>query len=151
MRRVAVAAAVSLGLGLAEVARPGPTYVESPVPDGGVLAGRVRFAGPPPAGEPLAVRKNTDVCGEHKPSQALVVGPTKGVTGTVVALEGVERGKRAADFELDNAKCLFIPHVSAVMAGAKVRIKNSDPVLYNTMASSSASPCSTSRSRTRTR
>jgi plastocyanin len=132
MRRVAVAVVLSLGLGLSGVARPSATYVEAPVPDGGVLAGRVRFAGTPPSAEPLAVRKNTDVCGEHKPSQALVVGPTKGVKGAIVALEGVERGKRPADFELDNAKCLFVPHVSAVMAGAKVRIKNSDPVLHNT-------------------
>jgi plastocyanin len=132
MRRVAVAVVLSLGLGLSGVARPSAIYVEAPVPDGGVLAGRVRFAGTLPSAEPLAVRKNTDVCGEHKPSQALVVGPTKGVKGTIVALEGIERGKRPADFELDNAKCLFVPHVSAVMAGAKVRIKNSDPVLHNT-------------------
>jgi plastocyanin len=114
------------------VARSGPGYVEAPVPDGGVLAGRVRFAGEVPKGEPLPVRKNTDVCGEHKPFQALVVGPNRGVKGTVVALEGVERGKRAPEFELDNAKCLFVPHVSAVMAGAKVRIRNSDPLLHNT-------------------
>ena len=51
---------------------------------------------------------------------------------TVVYLEGVERGKRATDFELDNSKCLFVPRVSAVMAGGKVRIKNADPVLHNT-------------------
>ena len=114
------------------MARPSATYVEAPVADGGVLIGRVRFAGEPPKGEAVAVRKNTDVCGEHKPSQALVVGPTKGVRGTVVALEGVERGKRAPDFELDNTKCLFVPHVSAVMAGPKVRIRNSDPILHNT-------------------
>jgi plastocyanin len=121
-----------LGLGLHGVARPSATYVEGPVGEGGTLVGRVRFVGEPPKTEPLAVRKNTDVCGEHKPSQALVVGPAKGVRGTVVALEGVERGKRAAELELDNAKCLFVPHVSAVMAGAKVRIRNSDPILHNT-------------------
>ena len=123
---------LALGLGLHGVARPAATYVETPVADGGVLVGRVRFGGEPPKGEPVAVRKNTDVCGEHKPFQALVVGAAKGVRDTVVALEGIERGKRAPDFELDNAKCLFVPHVSAVMAGAKVRIRNSDPILHNT-------------------
>jgi len=107
-------------------------YVESPVADGGVLVGRVRFAGEPVKGEPLPVRKNTDVCGDTKPFQALVVGPNKGVRNTVIYLEGVERGKKPADFELDNAKCLFVPHVSAVMAGARVRIKNGDPILHNT-------------------
>jgi plastocyanin len=121
-----------LGLGLHGVGRSNSTYVEGPVAEGGILAGRVRFAGEPPKSEPLAVRKNTDVCGEHKPSQALVVGPTGGVRGTVVAVEGIARGKRAPELELDNAKCLFVPHVSAVMAGAKVRIRNSDPILHNT-------------------
>ncbi len=123
---------LALGLGLHGVARPALTYVEAPVAEGGVLVGRVRFGGELPKGEPVAVRKNTDVCGEHKPFQALVVGAAKGVRDTVVALEGIERGKRAPDFELDNAKCLFVPHVSAVMAGAKVRIRNSDPILHNT-------------------
>jgi plastocyanin len=132
MRGRVVGLILAAGLGLAGVARPSAPYVEAPVPDGGILTGRVRFAGEPPRGEPLAVRKNTDVCGEHKPSQALVVGPGNGVKGTVVALEGVERGKRAPEFELDNAKCLFVPHVSAVMVGAKVRIRNSDPILHNT-------------------
>jgi len=107
-------------------------YVEGPVPDGGTLAGHVRFGGEPVRGEPIPVRKNVDVCGETKPSQALVVGAARGVRDTVVYLEGVERGKRPSDFDLDNAKCLFVPHVGAVMAGAKVRIKNADPVLHNT-------------------
>jgi plastocyanin len=107
-------------------------YVEAPVADGGTLVGRVRFAGEPVKGEPLPVRKNTDVCGDTKPFQALVVGPNKGVRNTVIYLEGVERGKKPPDFELDNAKCLFVPHVSAVMAGARVRIKNGDPILHNT-------------------
>jgi plastocyanin len=132
MRRGVGVLVLVLGLALAGVARPSSHYVEGPVTDGGTVTGRVRFVGEPPKTEPLAVRKNTDVCGEHKPSQALVVGPTKGVRGTVVALDGIQRGKRAPEFELDNAKCLFVPHVSAVMAGAKVRIRNSDPILHNT-------------------
>jgi plastocyanin len=117
---------------LAALPVPAPAYVEAPVADGGTLVGRVRFAGEPVKGEPLPVRKNTDVCGDTKPFQALVVGPNKGVRNAVVYLEGVERGKKPADFELDNAKCLFVPHVSAVMAGARVRIKNGDPILHNT-------------------
>lgn len=131
MRRAAALVALGLTV-LAGASGRGAAYVEAPVPDGGTLVGRVRFVGEPPTVEPLAVRKNTDVCGEHRPAQVLVVGPAKGVKGTVVYLEGVERGKRAPDFELDNAKCLFVPHVSAVMAGAKARIRNSDPILHNT-------------------
>jgi len=117
---------------LVAVPRVGLGYVEAPVLDGGALVGRVRFVGELIRGEPIPVRKNVDVCGETKASQALVVGPSKGVKNTVVYLEGVEQGKKPADFDLDNAKCLFVPHVSAVMAGAKVRIKNADPILHNT-------------------
>ena len=127
IRRVLVAA-----LALVAVAGVAFGYTEAPVPDGGTLAGRVRFAGDPPRGEPDAVRKNTDVCGDAKPFQALVVGSRKGVKNTVVYLESVERGKKPAELELDNAKCLFVPHVSAVMAGAKVRVRNSDAILHNT-------------------
>lgn len=123
-----------LAAALALMAAPGVGlgYTEAPVPDGGALVGRVRFAGDPPRGEPDPVRKNTDVCGDTKPFQALVVGSNKGVKNAVVYLESVERGKKLAELELDNAKCLFVPHVSAVMAGAKVRIKNSDAILHNT-------------------
>lgn len=127
IRRLMVAA-----LALLAAPPPGLAYVEAPVPEGGTLAGRVRFTGEPPRAEPIPVRKNSDVCGEHKASQALMVGPGKGVRNTVVYLEGVERGKKAPDLELDNARCLFVPHVAAVMAGAKVRVKNGDTVLHNT-------------------
>lgn len=111
---------------------PAAAYIEAPVPDGGTLVGRVRFAGEAVRGEPIPVRKNVDVCGETKPFQALLVGPSRGVKNTVVYLEGVERGKKAPDFELDNARCLFVPHVSAVVPGARVRVKNADPILHNT-------------------
>jgi hypothetical protein len=117
---------------LAPTAGPALAYEEAPVIDGGVLTGRVRFAGEPPKAEPIPVRKNLEVCGERAPGQALLVGPDRGVRNTVVYLEGVERGRKPADFELDNARCLFVPHVSAVMLGGKARIKNSDPVLHNT-------------------
>jgi hypothetical protein len=117
------------------LAGPGPAgaYEEIAVKDGGVLAGRVKFAGAVPVLEPLAVNKNRDVCGERKPSEALVVGADGGVKGSVVFLEGVPRGKKAdGEVVLDNHKCQFVSHVSATMAGGRVRVKNSDPVLHNT-------------------
>ena len=126
--RVGVAVALALGFS----GGPALSYVEAPVADGGSVVGYVRFLGEPPKGEPIPVRKNSDVCGESAPSEALVVGPGKGVRYTAVYLEGVERGKKPAEFELDNAKCLFVPHVSAVMAGARVKLKNSDAILHNT-------------------
>lgn len=123
---------IAIALLLITIAVPARGYVEAPVADGGTLVGRVRFAGEPVKAEPIPVRKNVDVCGDAKPSEALVVGANRGVNNTVVYLEGVARGKKPADLELDNATCLFVPHVSAVTVGAKVRVRNADPILHNT-------------------
>jgi hypothetical protein len=117
---------------LLAVATPARGYVEAPVPDGGRILGVARYTGEPVRAVPIPVRRNTDVCGEHKPSEALVVGPGGGVKNTVVYLEGVERGRPPGELLLDNAKCLFVPHVSAAMVGARVRIRNTDPVMHNT-------------------
>jgi plastocyanin len=97
------------------------------------VAGVVRFTGVPPRLDPLPVNKNRDVCGEAKEAEALVLGPERGVRGSVILLEGVARGKKpAADVVLDNNRCVFVAHVSAVMVGERARVKNSDPILHNT-------------------
>ena len=108
-------------------------YVETAVTDGGTLSGVVRFVGVAPTLPPLAVNKNRDVCGESKPAEALVLGPDKGVKGSVVWIEGITKGKKpVGEAVIDNLKCLFVPHVSATMVGARARVKNSDAILHNT-------------------
>jgi hypothetical protein len=103
------------------------------VADGGILTGLVKFVGAPPRLEPLAVNKNRDVCGDRKESEALVLGPERGVRGSVILLEGVGRGKKpGAELVLDNHRCVFVSHVSAVMTGERARVKNSDAILHNT-------------------
>jgi len=125
-----IVAMVVLALALAA---PAPAYEVVTVPDGGTLAGVVRFAGPPPKLDPLPVNKNRDVCGEDKASEALIVGPDRGVRGSVILVEGVPRGKApAGEVLLDNHKCLFVSHVSATTTGERARVKNSDGILHNT-------------------
>ena len=51
------------------LATPAPAYEVVTVPDGGTLAGVVRFAGPPPKLDPLPVNKNRDVCGDEKATE----------------------------------------------------------------------------------
>jgi plastocyanin len=120
-------------VGLACVTPAAAAYEEIQVADGGSITGVVRFSGTPPKLEPLAVNKNRDVCGDQKPSEALVLGADRGVRGSVILLEGVTKGKKAgADVVLDNAKCLFVRHVTAIGPGDRVRVKNSDPILHNT-------------------
>lgn len=110
-----------------------PGYEEADVSTGGALAGTVKFAGRVPKLEPIPVKKNQDVCGTEKQSEALVIGPDGGVKNAVVLIEGITRGKKAqGELVLDNRDCLFAPHVGAVMVGTKARVKNSDPILHNT-------------------
>lgn len=122
------------GLALAAIlAPPAVAYEVVTVPEAGVLTGVVKFAGTPPRLEALPVNKNRDVCGDSKPSEALVLGPDRGVRGAVILLEGVTRGKKpAGEAVLDNARCVFVSHVTAVMAGERTRVKNSDAILHNT-------------------
>lgn len=122
-----------LAISLALAGPVGAAYEEGPVPDGGVLSGVVRFMGAPPKLEPIRVNKNRDVCGDVKESEALVVGTDLGVRGSVVVLDGISRGKKAeGELLIDNLKCLFAPHVGAVMAGRRARVRNSDAILHNT-------------------
>lgn len=114
------------------MAAPAPAYEAVAVPNGGVLTGSVRFSGTIPKLEPIPVKKNQDTCGHSVPNEALVLGPTRGVKGSVILIEGVPKGKKAeGEMVLDNVRCLFVPHVSAVMAGAPAKIRNSDPLQHN--------------------
>lgn len=125
-------AVAALGLGLL-IAAPARAYEVVAVQDGGTLAGTVKFVGTPPKLVPIPVNKNRDVCGEHEPSEALVLSADRGVKGSVVLIEGVARGKRGGDeVVLDNHQCLFVSHVTAVALNERVAIRNSDPILHNT-------------------
>ena len=88
---LAVCAALTVGHPLTGEA----AYEEIAVKDGGSVTGVVRFTGTAPKAEPIAVNKNRDVCGDQKPSEALIVGADKGVKGSVVLLEGIKQGKKA--------------------------------------------------------
>jgi hypothetical protein len=111
----------------------GAAYEVVAVPEAGVVTGTVKFVGAPPKLEPLRVNKNREVCGESKESEALVVGAGGAVRGSVVLIEGVRQGKKAeGEVTIDNSRCLFVPHVSALMTGARARVKNSDAILHNT-------------------
>lgn len=109
-------------------------YEVMEVKDGGSLIGAVKFVGEPPKQNRIPVKKNRDVCGDAVASEALVLGPNKGMRHTVVWIEGIGKGKKieATETVLDNSKCLFTPHVSAVAIGAKTAVKNTDPILHNT-------------------
>lgn len=109
-------------------------YQEIEVTDGGTIKGVVKFVGQAPKLEDLKVTKNPEVCGDHKPLEALLVGEGGGLENVVVSIEGITKGKKisAQATVLDNNKCVFIPHVQAMVVGGDAEIRNSDPILHNT-------------------
>jgi len=124
-----IVAAVAL---LTTSTAPAPAYEVTGVDGAGALAGVVRFAGTPPALSPPPASRSRDACADHGDADALVVGPDHGVRDGVVLVEGVARGKKpAAEAVLDTARCAFVGHVIAVMAGERARLRNGDTVLHS--------------------
>ena len=132
LRRPGATAVGAFGL-LLVVAAPCVAYEVAAVQDGGTVTGTVKFVGTPPKLEPIPVNKNRDVCGEHKPAEALILSAERGVKGSVVLIEGVAHGKKGGgEVVLDNHQCVFVSHVTAVVLKERVVIRNSDPILHNT-------------------
>jgi len=112
----------------------------------GTLKGQVTFSGNPPARKELVAKgqapKDPDVCAKDAPipSERLIVDAgTKGVKNVLVYIpkpagkvsdEAVSAAKQAK-IEFDQQHCVFEPHVLAMMTGAEVVLKNSDPKPHN--------------------
>jgi plastocyanin len=111
----------------------------------GTLKGQITFNGTPPAPKELVEQgkapKDPTVCAKDAPipSERLVVdGATKGVKNVLVYIpkptavnEEAKSAASTAKVEFDQKNCTFIPHVVAVMVGATVDLKNSDPANHN--------------------
>jgi Carboxypeptidase regulatory-like domain len=110
-------------------------YEAVEVPHGGTITGRVVFIGPILHLPPLVITKDQNVCGTAASPQTLLVSAVdRGVKDTVVAVEGLTKGKvPAADTPtLDNRKCALVPRVQAVVVGTELVVQNSDPFLHTT-------------------
>jgi len=111
----------------------------------GTLKGTITFNGTAPNVTELVKKgqapKDTDFCAKDEPikSERLIVDAgSKGVKNVLVYLSKPtavkpEAKDAAAKAEVifDQEKCVFEPHVIALMNGAKVVLKNSDPVNHN--------------------
>ena len=111
-------------------------YREIRVENGGSIAGRVIYDGPPPAAARLPVRKNRGFCGESAADERLLVGPNRGLRNVAVWLDGIDAGKprETAPAVLDNIACAFVPRVQVVTVGQTLRLRNSDAILHNVHA-----------------
>ncbi len=119
----------------------------------GTFKGQVTFAGDPPASKVLFEKgkaaKDPDVCAKDAPliSERLVVdGGTKGVKNVLVYLnkptsvsDEAKKAAAATNVVFDQNKCVFDPHVLAILANSTIALKSSDPVNHNINAKLKAS------------
>ncbi len=108
---------------------------------GGSIKGSVRYVGPPVKKKRLKVTIDDYICGKSKDAKGLILSPQGGIRNAVVSLRippGMEpraQMKVSAPIspavELDQKKCVFLPHVIVVPVGGTLKILNSDRLLHN--------------------
>lgn len=100
---------------------------------GATLRGTIRYSGSPPGRTPLTVDHDHEACAQHEVfSEGLVVSADGGVANAVVWVEGVQEGKAwPEEVVLDQAGCLYRPHVTVAGTGQPIKFANSDPVIHN--------------------
>lgn len=138
-----VDAVSSVRVELTEAAEPG-----GDASDGRRVTGSVRFAGRPPLRRPIAPIARTAGCLEHgDPPRTEDVVVTDGALRDVVVLlrrvpAGVEVPALASadDARMDQAGCVFVPHVVALRTGARLEVANSDAVAHNVRLVSDRNP-----------
>ena len=101
----------------------------------GTISGRVLFKGEPPPRKELRVTLNKKTCGHTYRSESLLVSEKGGIQNVVVSLLRIPKGLpiETGDkpIQIDQQKCIFIPHVLLVPAGVEFEVLNSDPVLHS--------------------
>jgi len=134
----AVAAILAVALSAPPAVRAQSAYQVVEVPDGGTIAGIVKWTGEKPKPLTLPITKDPSVCDPDKTGtrdlERIEVSPEGGVANTVVYLRGVTKGK-AWDLpdsrrSLDQEHCRYVPHISLVQAGGDFGMKSSDPILH---------------------
>jgi hypothetical protein len=120
----------------------------------GTLKGQIKFGGDAPTPKILREKgkaeKNPEICAKDGPivSERLVVDSgTKGVRYALVYLSRPSRvndeARKAASTSnpiFDQSKCMFEPHVMAIMTGSAVTLKSSDPMNHNVNVKLKQSP-----------
>ena len=104
-----------------------------------VIAGRVSYRGTPPPRRP--VKMSEAACrhdGEGTLSEDLIAHPDGGLRNAYLhVISGL--GDRvfappAQPAEMDQAGCIFVPHLLAVQTNQVILFKNSDPAVHNVRA-----------------
>ena len=149
LRTIVATASFSFAiLGLANI---GLAYEVSDVLNGATIAGRVDFAGTPPAPRVFEVNKEPQVCGETRGLTKVDVHDGR-LKGAVIVLEGVKKGKAfepktfkadapgegafrykegaTLDLDIRLKNCNFGPFTGVVAADQSVQFLNQDPIKH---------------------
>jgi plastocyanin len=121
--------------------------------DGASITGIVRFKGTIPAMKPIEEITGNAFCRQCYPEgkppmhDEIVLGKNGPDDTLQNVLVYVSKGLEGKEFDppkdavlLDQAGCVYTPHVVAVMAGQPLEIRNSDATLHNVMASPRQNP-----------
>lgn len=108
----------------------------------GKVKGRVVLKGTPPAEKAIGALKSDANCGKANTAAQVttrnyVVGADGGLANVLVSIKQGLTGTFPAPGAkplIDQAGCMYEPYVSAVMAGQKFDIRNSDPFMHNVNA-----------------
>ena len=101
------------------------------------VTGKVTFEGKAPVRKPLAGIMQDPNCAKlHKTplmEETVIVGKGGELANAVVYLkkDGLAGPVPADEVVLDQAGCMYVPHVVSVMVGQKLMAQNSDPFLHN--------------------
>jgi len=119
---------------------------------GGTITGIVRFKGAKPEAKTLTDIAGNAYCkqcykGELPKHDDFVFGKNGNDDTLVNVLVYVSKGLEGKKFDppkepalLDQAGCMYTPHVVAVMVGQTLKFRNSDSTLHNVMATTWSNP-----------
>lgn len=112
--------------------------IHTSVTFGGTLTGEVTYAGeiPPPTDLKITTDPFCIHAAKGRTTEDLVVSQQNGIQNVVIALRRVSGDFKppAQEPVLDQAGCVYTPHVTAVLTGTTVNIHTSDQTLHNVHA-----------------
>jgi plastocyanin len=121
----------------APAAAPAATATVDPA-TAGEIAGKISFEGAKPTPQRIrmdAVPACTEKSKEPKFTEEVVVNDNGTLRNVFVYVKEGLGDKNfpipAEDVELDQSGCTYVPHVVGLMAGQKLRVKNTDPTNHN--------------------
>jgi hypothetical protein len=130
--RSVLTALVALCFCASQASAAAPKYAAGAVSNGGSIKGTIKAS--PKQDETLKVTKDNSHCGDSVPAEKFIIGGDGGLKNAVVKLEGITKGKDFAskdDPVITNKDCKFAPHVMVARKGAKMKVRNDDPLLHN--------------------